>query len=141
MPAVFNSNTYTIYQQKEVAGDGPSSPVSPTREGATSAHDTSRTAFMIGAGALAAQAVVGLARSEIQSTTGDERLQNQINNMMIIGAYGLAIAKGGPIVALGLGIKSVTDEIQRGRERFRVNIMKEYETRLKGNRIEINGKG
>lgn len=139
MPAVFNSNTYTIYQQKEVAGDGPSSPVSPTREGSTSVHDLSKNAFMIGAGALAAQAVVGLARSEIQETTGDERLQNKINNSMIIGACGLAILKGGPVVATGLTVKSIADEVKRTRARFRVNISKEFETRLKGNRIKING--
>ena len=139
MPATFNQKQWTIYMPKDQYGDSPNSPQSPTAEIATSKHNTAKTASLIAAGGLAAQSIISLARTEIGASTGDEVLQNRINNGLLTVAYGAAILKGGPLVAVGLGIKAVADSIRNSREFARQNQSIEFDRKLLGKRVHIGG--
>jgi hypothetical protein len=138
--AFFNRGNYTIYERKEITGDTPMSPQSPTNEIASSSHDLGRNAALIAGGALVAQAVIGAARSEIGKTTGNEVLQSRINSAMMAVGYALLIAKGGPLAIAGVAIKGSVDEVLRQRDIYRRNVATEMENKLRGRRVSI-GKG
>jgi hypothetical protein len=138
--AVFNQGNYTIYQRKEITGDTPMSPQSPTNDMAVSNHSLGRKTALLAGGALVAQSVIGAVRSEVEATTGDEVLQSSINNALMLGGYGLVALKGGPLAVLGIGIKGTVDEIRRQRDIYRRNYATELENKLRGRRVAI-GKG
>lgn len=136
----FNRGSYTIYERKEITGDTPLSPQSPTNEMATSNHDLGRNTALIAGGALVAQSVIGASRSEIGATTGNEVLQANVNNAMALGGYALLVVKGGPLAVAGVAIKGTVDEVMRQREIYRVNYATEMDNKLRGRRVNI-GKG
>ncbi len=139
--AYFNGGNYTIYERKEITGDTPVSPDSPTNDMSTSNHDTGRTLSYMAVGALAAQAVVGAVRSEISATTGNEVLQANVNNAMLAVGYGLLALKGGPIAVIGLGIKGTVDEVVRQRNIYRQNVATTLDNKLLGKRRTLSGGG
>lgn len=128
---------FTIYQQKEVPGDTPLSPQSPTNEIATSAQKASVNPRLAATGMLLASTAVNVVRSEIGASTGREDIQNTVNNAMIAGGLTLAMVKGGLPVIAGLVIKGTADEIIRQREISRRNFALSLEQKLKGKRNSI----
>lgn len=143
MPASFAQKSWTIYMPKETAGESPNTPVSPTREIATSGtamkNDTVKNLAVLGVVGLAAQSAVGLSRSEIQATTGDEVLQNTVNNGILGLGYAALIAKTGLVGAAGLGVKGVFDSIKQSRRINRENQAIEFNRKLLGKRQSITG--
>lgn len=135
--AFFNQGNYTIYERKEVPGDTPLSPQSPTREIATSARKSSVSPRLLATGALIASTAVNVIRSEIEASTGREDLQNTINNTMIAGGLTYAMFKGGLPVVAGLLIKGTADEMLRKREIYRTNYANNLDSKLKGKRNNI----
>jgi len=138
--ANFSRGTYTVYERKGVESDSVMSPVSPTNNIATSNHSTGKTITFAAVGGLVAQSAIGAARSEISASTGNEVLQNSVNNTLLAFGYGALLLKGGGIAAIGLTIKGGVDEIKRQRTINRQNYALSIENKLKGARVNV-GKG
>ena len=135
--AVFNRGTYTIYERKEITGDTPLSPQSPTNEIATSKHDVAKTASMVAVSAMVAQSAIGALRNEIGLSTGNEVLQSNINNTMLGAGYLALALKGGLVAVAGIAIKGTVDEMQRQRAIQRQNVATVMENKLRGRRVSI----
>lgn len=129
-----------IYQQKEVTGDTPMSPQSPTNNMASSPKSnnlTLKTGAMLAVGATVAKRGLTAFQSEIVATTGNEELQSLMNNGMQILGYATAIAIA-PIAGSVLVASDVlTQNIINQRARNRENKMIELNNKLKGKRANM----
>ena len=140
MPATFNQSSWTIYIPKEMAGDTPNSPLSPSNEIATSVKPRSllKNTALISTGALMVKQVINAARTEITATTGNEVLQTDINNALGALGIGVAIATGGFVAALAVGATAVIQGITAQRQLNRQNQAIAFNNKLRGKRVGIS---
>lgn len=134
----FERSTYNLYYYKQTPGDGPHSPESPTSDALTPQAARGITAAQgvaLAAGAMVAQRVVGVLRTEIGATTGNEVLQTDFNNMMTGVGIGGAVLAGGWAAAGAIAIGATVGEIVRQRSVMRDNRATEYNNRLRGQRV------
>lgn len=135
----FNSSTYEIYQMKESNTDGPLSPESPKEELGAKGHKWAGTAILAAVGIQAAHKVLGMLRTEIADTTGDDSLQADFNNVVtgatMVGA--IIATKGAALIAYG--IQGSADMIMYYRENKRKNREIAYNNMLRGARTNITG--
>lgn len=147
MPGTFNNSTYEIYWRKDQTAT-PNEPVSPSNDIAVSPRSGSsnlRRGAIAAAGLVVAKRGLNTLRTEIIATTGNERLETQINNAMQGMGYAAAIAggamAGGPVgagVAAGLvTADAVFNSITFMRENIRQNRLNEIQRKLNGKRINI----
>lgn len=138
--AQFNQGSYMIYQQKEVAGDTPMSPQSPTNNMASSPKNnnlTIRKGAMIAVGASVAKRGFTAFQSEVVATTGNEELQSLMNNGMQILGYATAIGIAPIAGSIIVGADLLTQGIINQRARNRQNKMIELNNKLRGKRANM----
>lgn len=129
-----------IYQQKEVTGDTPMSPQSPTNDMATSPKNnnlTLKTGAMLAVGATVAKRGFTAFQSEVVATTGNEELQSLMNNGMQILGYATAIGVSPIAGSVLVGADILTQSIVNQRARNRRNKMIELNNKLKGKRANM----
>ena len=137
--AQFNQGTYEIYWYKDQSGT-PNSPQSPTTAIAQSPVDKSfnvKKAAIIGIGAVTVKRVFNTLRNEYFATTGNEQLENEINNAMKLIGYAGTIAIGSwagvAMVATDVGLSAVTYLRNNRRENIKLAI----DRQLKGQQVNI----
>lgn len=147
MPGTFNNSTYEIYWRKDQTAT-PNEPVSPSNDMAVSPKSGSmnlRRGAITAAGLVVAKRGLNTLRTEIVATTGNERLETQINNAMQGLGYAAAIGggamAGGPAgagIAAGLvTADAVFNAITFMRDNTRQNRMNEIQRKLNGRRINV----
>ena len=139
----FNSGTYEIYWHKQQDGtpNAPQSPTTSTAQSPTDKNAIVRKGAVIGIAAMAAKRVISTLRTEIVATTGNEILQNDINNIITgVGITAGVVAGGLPVVA-GIAISAGTSEIVRRRSVTRQNRAIEYDNKLRGARVRYGQGG
>ena len=140
MAGTFNNGTYEIYWHKEQSGDTPFQPLSPQNEISTSPKNKAsmiKTGTLIAMGITVAKRTINVVRSEIGASTGNERLQTNINNVMQLIGYGAAIAATGGVGIIYTGVDVALSSIQYHRELVRTNRSAKIERDLQGKRINI----
>ena len=139
MPTVsFDRSTYNLYYYKSVPGDGPHSPESPTSDAIppqAARGLSAATASSLAIGALVGQRVIGVLRTEIGATTGNEVLQNDYNNILTGVGIGAAVIAGGWAAAGALAVGATVGEIVRQRAVVRDNREIAYQNALRGARV------
>ncbi len=138
--AQFNSGTYEIYWYKDQTGT-PNSPQSPTSSMAQSPVDkgfTFKKAAIIGIGAVVAKRAINTLKSEYFKTTGNEQLENDVNNAMKLLGYAGAIVAGGWVgagaVVTDVALNAVTYFRGNRRENNQLAIQRE----IQGKRVNIS---
>jgi len=140
----FDRSTYNLYAYKTMPGDGPHSPESPTSDalGPQAGRGiSSSTAAALAVGAVVAQRVVGVLRTEIAATSGNEVLQNDINNLITGIGLGGAILVGGLAAAGTIAVGATIGEIVRQRSAVRDNRATERNNALRGARVNMGAAG
>ena len=135
----FNSGTYEVYWYKDQAGT-PNSPQSPTTSIAQSPVDKSfnvKKAAIIGIGAVTAKRVFNTLRNEYFATTGNEQLENEVNNAMKMLGYVGTIAIGGWPGGIMVGTDTALSAVTYYRNTRRDNIKLEIDRKLKGKQVNI----
>ena len=131
-------NKYEIYWRKEQNGT-PNQPISPTNQATMSPRNntsTLRKSAMIGIGALAARRVFSTVRQEIRAS-GNERLQNNIDNAMKAVGYATAIAIN-PIVGTAyIALDTALGAVSYNRQLQRDNVEARFDRELNGKRVNI----
>lgn len=134
----FDRSTYNLYAYKTIPGDDPHSPESPSSDvlGPQAGRGISTsTAAALAVGAVVAQRVVGVLRTEIAATSGNEVLQNDINNLITGIGLGGAVLVGGLAAAGTIAVGAAVGEIVRQRNVVRENREIMYQNRLRGQRV------
>ena len=135
---MFNQSKYEIYWRKEQNGT-PNEPVSPTNDIATSPRNdrsTLRTGALLATGAVVARKGFNLVRQEI-AASGNERLQNDIDNAMKTIGYGAAIIAGGAIGTALVGADIVASAVSYSRNLQRENTLARINRSVAGKRVNI----
>jgi len=140
----FDRSTYNLYAYKSIPGDDPHSPESPTSDalGPQAGRGISvQTSAALAVGAVVAQRAIGVLRTEIAATSGNEVLQNDINNLITGIGLGGAILVGGLAAAGTIAVGATIGEIQRQRAVTRDNRATERNNALRGARINMGATG
>lgn len=131
--------TYEIYWYKDQDAT-PNAVESPTTNMTTSPrtkNDFIKSGAMIGMGLAVAKRTIDTIRNEIGATTGNEILQNNINNSMKALGYVAIVASTGLAGAVLVGTDVTLNAITYARDLRRQNVQAGMERELQGKRMRL----
>lgn len=131
---------YEIYLHKKTEGT-PNQPISPSNEiGASPRNETNilKIGAITAVGVTVARRGINTLRTEISKTTGNERLQTNMNNAMKLVGYGAAITAGGIPGAVLVTADIALNAITYHRDLTRTNRETQLDNKLNGKRVNIS---
>lgn len=145
MASFFNGSTWQIYNMKDAPqGESVMSPQSPSPDMASAAESGGKEArsewLAVGKmlGMRAVYQTVGVLKTEIVASTGDEIFQNKVNNIITGVQLGTMIKMTKGVGALLMVGQAAVEAVVHYRENTRINREQAYQRELADARIITN---